>query len=157
MISHSIDYSIRDVPINVSVSVGNVVVAGRSYKVSHVIMYGQSRTYIELKPYSILINAVYNTLPFIHYTRSELILLKQEEDFENISRAVSILKCEVDNSITAKIGCKEYKLQYVKVYTEKPVIVNAIIFWPLLLSILSLKRDIEVKTQIANDKAIFTI
>lgn len=157
MISSGINYSIKEIPINVSINVGSVVVAGRSYKASHVIMYGQSKTYIELEPYTIFISAVYNTLPFIQYTRSELILLRRREDFESIGRAISILKCEVDSNIVVRIECKEYILQRVRVYTEKPVIVNAIILWPILLSILSLESDTKAKIQIVGDEAVFTI
>ena len=149
--------SINEVSVEVNVRVGEVDISGREYKVSHVILFGQSETYIELEPYNLFINAIFDTLPYTRYERDELVVLGSKEDSILLQKAKSLLRCEIDRSVTVKIGSELYSLEYVRCYTRKPIIVNAVILWPLLLSILAIDEDIRINAKTINDKMIIEI
>ena len=149
--------SINEVSVEVNVRVGEVDISGREYKVSHVILFGQSETYIELEPYNLFINAIFDTLPYTRYERDELVVLKSKEDSILLQKAKSLLRCEIDRSVTVKIGSELYSLECVRCYTRKPIIVNAVILWPLLLSILAIDENIRINAKTINDKMIIEI
>ena len=147
----------REIAVEVYVGVGEVEVSGRKYKVSHIIIFGQSETFMELKPYDININAVFDDLPYIRHVQDELVVLKSESDMKLIEHAQNIIKCDIDRKIVTKIDDKVYVLKCVKLYTKKPIIINAMILWPLMVSILSVERVSKIDVKLREDVMIIEL
>jgi len=145
------------VAVEVFVRVGEVDVSGRKYRVPHIIMYGQSEALIELKPYDISISAVFDGLPYVRCTQSELIILKSENDIELLEHSHNIIRFDIDDKVLAKIDDRVYSFKRVKVYTRRPVIVNAMILWPLMVSILSIGRVEEMNIKVKEDMMVVEI